>query len=681
MAGAIAGAPNLDAAVAATVQALQRSGITVVRGTTVVAPGARPRAVNRAQLFQAVQMANEARDREHAGVLTLRDLGRLLATAGAVPRAKADRFVVAWLNAWVKQARARPRSPHSFVPAFLAAMARRQLPSLDLARPFRAQDLRLTGLEWTLLLTAIDRGAQVEVPRLAGVDRSPSASLKPCTALDKEFEKHGFGIVPLPSGKVGLAPSDFLKEVFRDAVSKAAGSSDAGKVVGIVFKIGKILKRFETMMLFFQSATIRAFGQEGDSVHKGVGSTVLFHMSAVAGLNDEAQQQFEDAELMREPFYRALRDCAAAAGMPVIDDIQDVADGLDKWRVHWTDFGSTTLAVVNARESRFDYPGRQAHTLRRISDTEGAAVLAIDIQEERPDRHADPNAVLVIAPWGVTAELEASKPPDPKVIKSMIEGAIGQDALSKAGFGLTIADAIADILTNWTVQIAGPRDRGLVAVTEHVPCTERVARLIRLQALRQVGGPTCRELPATLYYEIVGGSGTSSFGVSISCANGGTDILHPVIDGWTVTGPNDPPQRAVVPTQGEGTGPSGTNARATLNYGAQHRTVAGTCRGDGSQCDPCEDVYEARTIDGYGAVTLERRGNTMTVSANGHGSLCWDASCGSVQRDYPLAMFLDIAPISVDLKFDQTFAESSPPPLVEDEDCPRGYECHQTSIV
>jgi hypothetical protein len=482
---------SLKARVAATLEALHESGITVLRGDAIVEQGALPQAANRLYSFQTVEMALAA-PRGHPGPLSLHDFGRLLAVAEVVPRGESDRFVVALMNDWIREARADPGNPYAFAPAFLAEMAKRRAPAIDLAGPFKPQKAHLTALEWIVLSTALGRGAPSSETTHSARWLAQRGADTPCKELEDAWNK-----TVNPGGVIPLGPNQILKDALKKAievvVKKAGGDEDAVKAASLVLKLGKIITRFQSLALFYHSAAIRVFPQEADSVHKGVGRTVLFHMSAIAGLSEEAKRQFEADEFQRSTLVRAFRDCVKAAGVPIYDDLKDIADGLDKWRVRWRDFGSTTLAVVNARASRFDDPGRQAHRLRRLNDTEGAATLAIDIQAENPKFHHDPNAQLVHGTWGVTADLEAAKPPDPKKIMSIIKGALASGPAMELEFGIAIADAISDILANWTLAVVTPSDRGTLDVTEHVPCTRQLQAMIRLHLFRQTGGPTCGE--------------------------------------------------------------------------------------------------------------------------------------------------------------------------------------------
>jgi hypothetical protein len=494
---------TLKARVSATLEALHEGGITVLRGDTIVEQGALPQAPNGLYQFQAVEMALAA-PRGHAGPLSLHDFGRLLAAADVVPRSESDRFVVALMNNWIREARGDPGNPHAFAPAFLAEMAKRRAPAIDLAGPFKPQKAHLTALEWIVLSTALERGAPSNETTHSARWLAQRGADTPCKELEDEWNK-----TVNPGGVIPVGPNQILKDALKKAievvVKKAGGDEDAVKAVSLVLKLGKIITRFQSLALFYHSATIRVFPQEADSVHKGVGTTRPFHMSAIAGLSEEAKRQLEAADFQRSTLVRAFRDCVKAAGVPVYDDLKDIADGLDKWRVRWRDFGSTTLALVNARASRFDYPGRQAHRLRRVNDTEGAATLAIDIAAENPKIHNDPNAQLVHGTWGVTADLEAAKPPDPKKIQSIIKGALASGPSMELEFGIAIADAISDILANWTLAVVTPSDRGTLDVTEHVPCTRQLQAMIRLHFFRQTGGPTCGE---PLYPKLFVGSAT-----------------------------------------------------------------------------------------------------------------------------------------------------------------------------
>ena len=492
-------ASNLRAAVAATTEALQRGGISVVRGKRVVARGRTPLATNRLELYQAVQMAMEAR-RANAGSLTLRDFGRLLAAAQVVPRSKSDRFMVALMNGWVRDARSNAANPHAFVPLFLAELAQRQLPQVDLGRAFRPQDVQLTALEMVLMATAIDRG--IPTKRARAIVRTPSA-FRPCEAINDLTDPLGLGVGPVNlEGKPFATYNDVLKRAVKDAITKfAQGDRNAATVATTIFKLMKIVNKWESLMLFYRSAEIRPFPQPNEVRRPAGGRPVRAGFSAVAGLNDQAKKELEKAWISRSSFVRALRDCADAAGIPVADDVQDIADSLDEkgraWRVHWSEFGwpqnvfrANSLALVSGSPPNKFTAGQFRHKLIRITETEGApsSPLYIDVQPERADIANDPDSVEIREAWGVRADLVSSQPPDPKFIRKMIQEAVTGDWV---GFGLEVAKTVNDILVEWTRAVVTPSNKTTMTIVSHVPCTQRLARMIQLQAFQQVGGPTC----------------------------------------------------------------------------------------------------------------------------------------------------------------------------------------------
>ncbi len=150
----LVGATDLQQAVEATREALARGGIPTMEGGTVVAQAVGPRTSSYALPIEAYHLAMEARHRATAGRLTLAQLGDMLRDFGwpFPPGTNPGEQLVQFLSIWVTESRMDPENPHSFTPLFLAEMARRQDPPVDLAAgSYRPEELRLTLLELQLL--------------------------------------------------------------------------------------------------------------------------------------------------------------------------------------------------------------------------------------------------------------------------------------------------------------------------------------------------------------------------------------------------------------------------------------------------------------------------------------------------------------------------------------------------
>ena len=442
-------------------------------------------------------MAFETRNRAHAGDLTLHDFGVLLKDGHLrMPKGGADRFVVRFVNAWVKRAKRKPRNPRAFTPLFLQAMIKRQVPSIDISKPFRPRDVRLTNLEWMLLGTALGRGAK-PARRVATVT-APRVVIAsgPCSDIQKVLNSE----IPIIStdGKSVTQPGDLFQEALKQVLKKRFGESGQ-KDVSTVLKLLKIVQKYHALALFFRSATIRVFPQEGDSVHRPIQNTKkVFHFSAIGGLNDQAQKEYADAWIKQSSIYQGVKDCAQASGIPIPDTAVDIAKDLDKWRVLWTQLGSSQNAVIDQAESHFD-AGVHKHKLKRISETEGAAVMAIDIIPESLNDHE--HGVAAKQSFAMRADLLASQPPDVSKLKGMIESLLKQDM---QGFGISIAGIITDLVTNWAKAAATPNAQGSVTITEHLPCNGPTLQLIRLQVIKVLSN-TCQD--NDLYYRVVAASG------------------------------------------------------------------------------------------------------------------------------------------------------------------------------
>ena len=305
LARVIVTSPKLHTALAATIEAMRRGGISVTRNGRVLVRGANPVVPERIDRVQVVYAAIEARNRETAGNLTLHDFATSAALFGAWPRAKADRFVVTLVNQWIAFARADPTSPHAFVPAFLAQMAARQSPPVDLARPFKPDRVRLTELEWSLLLTAFERGVTFPRSRVpSSANDARDVPQKPCSEFNKVLEQMGFvneKVIPFSGAANNLALKTILGHALKQAIEKLArGDKDVSKFVQSTLKYAKILLRAHSLYLFLKYSAIEVRPQE-DVVHKGVGRTVPFKMFAFAGLTEEAAKELAESGYNSSP--------------------------------------------------------------------------------------------------------------------------------------------------------------------------------------------------------------------------------------------------------------------------------------------------------------------------------------------------------------------------------------------
>ena len=490
---------KLSPALNATIEVIRRGGISVSRGGRVLVPGADPAVPERLDRVQAVYAAIEAQDRETAGNLTLRDFAALGAMFGAWPREKSDQFVVTLMNEWVKLSRANPTDVHSFVPAFLAQMASRQSPPVDLARPFKPGNVRITELEWALLFTAFERGVPFPRSRQSSPGEATDVPKKPCSQFDKVLKDLGYideKVIPFSGTAVNAAVSHILGQALKGAIDKwTRGDRDASKAMQNALKYAKIMLRVHSLYLFLKNSNIEVKPQE-NLVHKGLGRTVPFKMFAFAGLTEEAQRELDESGFNSAPIVRAARDCLKTAGIPIPEDLQDLAESMKGWRVRWSDFGRRSLAIPNPQRSKFKYPGGWMDELTKTAGSERYSVLEVDIQDENRNWHRpnDPDYILIRDPWYVTAELESSKPPDISKIKGIMEKTAGgirdpEDVWDALDYRRALVDAITDILANWARTFVKPRAQGWVMVEQHVPCTTKTTERRLAAVMQNTCGP------------------------------------------------------------------------------------------------------------------------------------------------------------------------------------------------
>jgi hypothetical protein len=129
----------------------------------------------------SANLALGARDGATAEVTSIAQLASMLRASGARlgVRGKPGRQLQQLLAAGIRAARRHPRRVASFTPLFLAELARRRQPSLDLGRrrvdPVR---IRWTALELELFIAWLGRGARPARPATAA--QEPGS---PCKAV------------------------------------------------------------------------------------------------------------------------------------------------------------------------------------------------------------------------------------------------------------------------------------------------------------------------------------------------------------------------------------------------------------------------------------------------------------------------------------------------------------------
>jgi hypothetical protein len=445
----VVGADALPDAVTATREALARGGVGTKAGDAfVVRPQGKAATVFVTDL-ESLNLAAEARERETASRLTIGEYARMLDELGFPwKRRDAGRQMVKLLAEWVRQARRHPRDPQSFTPLFLAAMAKRQEPGVNVAKGrYAPGDLRLTLLEAELLSAAMLRFETP--PRPARAYASQSNPDKACTDFKKYLEESdplfgrgaNFG-TEYTAGKIldrvlGLATiSGRNVRTLNDARIGKLLSERGGRISGpasIVLRIQKLFAFYSSVKLSVVPRQPAVTAHETATVHEQFGALAGFGADDLAAYKSELDK-IDERSLLGQ---RAVRDCFAALGLPLFTNVDDLAGELDSYRVDWSfqqlRARTARVNVASTRSLGFDYPRAK---LQRVSDHEARAVLAVDILPGPAGKRS--TAI------GVCADLDSSQAPSIKTFVAAAEG------------GLGILDPVSELAAGWIQAIAPP---------------------------------------------------------------------------------------------------------------------------------------------------------------------------------------------------------------------------------
>ena len=410
--------------------------------------------------------------------------------------------VIDLLTTWIREAAKDPNHPSSFTPLFIAEMAKRQDPPVDLsAGPYirmgrgegppvdllgapQSEQLRLSLLELELFAAAFYRDRM----KTGAIERHPGrrgpgeptpivlaglspAVQDPCSDLLKNFGALG------EAGRVGAREGG--QRALREAVRRATDGGTAqafGRALSAVGTVAKIWK----MVAFYSDAQV-AVSVSHPSVHKPPpGETHAVRFDATVGVNEsdwKAYQRLMGGEAVSRA-DRAVRDCLRTAGVPVLTDLGDIAKDAESWLVEWRLVeGSPRHATIPYRVqghvlNHFFLPGRLAMKLKPAGPYGASTGLVVQLALEDEAKHPRRfTRGYVVA----EAAVDAAQPPSVLTIVKGLKGAYSlRQALSSGSSAtsahLALADILVELTAGWIQALVLPRARASVEVTF---CCER----------------------------------------------------------------------------------------------------------------------------------------------------------------------------------------------------------------
>ncbi len=434
-------AASLQDAISATREALTLGGLGLVDSSGAVRGPAGPPSEITILPQEAVLLAYEAKRHASTGRLTLEEFAAMLADFGWTFEGQGmpGQQLMGVMAEWVRAARKAPNDTLNFTPLFLADMARRQIPAVDLANDSTDPGtVRLGYLEMQLFASAMLRGDGE--PAQTG-SRSPDDLVvesygatfgqDPCAAAKKWFG----------SGPKGQATGGFVKMKvsgqLQEALVRSGLTDEAAKQfmqsLGALKSAMKIVKMSE---LYGTANILLDHASDIPAERPSPGGEVYASVKAQAGLAREEYEEYKRS-MKSAGVVKSVRDCLDAAGLPSWSDVSDVAEGLEKWRVHWyLGRGAPKHAWhVQERNDWFAY-GQRSMLLKRVSPTSGEAVYTFKLVPESSPGHPGNKLRAEVE---VKAELKTSQPPSPTVLLT----ASGEQ------IGLGLVRALAEVATGW----------------------------------------------------------------------------------------------------------------------------------------------------------------------------------------------------------------------------------------
>jgi hypothetical protein len=424
----------------------------------------------------------EARNRENTYRMTVAELAQALGDLGwpfqtdSAPGEQLIDFLAAWVNA----ASESPSDPQSFTPLFLAEMARKQVPPVELstgeADPTQAG---LSLLEINLFNAAFDRimvFPQTSIPpdpggtHLASLSQAityiPLPQDDPCTKYKMIFYGPLTTMV-LPEA-IGKQLSDFgVTYSVGEALAKVmermgVDKDDFGKAMAAANVFARISKLIE----IYSSLSVEVKVVGDDPVHRPLeGEADLeVEFDAKVGVSDadwaNYQQKYGE---FGSAVDRIARDCLANLGIPTLANTGDIAKAVEGFAVEWriTDGspGNGYDQVVEKQPGNCAaHLGRQRCALTSVSDHAAkSSYRVLVIPSKPPETQAlHESGTLESTSMKVCAAVDASDPPS---LSTFINGAMG---------GIGIADPIAELAGGMILKLGKPEGCTRLGITYHV---------------------------------------------------------------------------------------------------------------------------------------------------------------------------------------------------------------------
>jgi hypothetical protein len=475
----IVNAPDLSSAAAATREALARAGVATVDSGGIRTPVTEPAASATATPLETGNLAIEARSRPTTGRMTASRLGQMLQDFGwpIAAGASAGDQVVDFLGLWVTEARAAPEDPRNFAPLFLAAMAERQVPAIDLATGAADPNaIHFTLLDLQVLAAAFDRATKLDTAVTGRRTLLAATDPGPCTQFKKRLGTFG---------EIGSVVADESLSKALEKTLEAMHGEDAVAVQHL-FDAVAIAGRIWKLIAFYLSGKVSVTLLSDDPQHKQAPSEAHQQagFEARAGVSAEDYRRYQEEIGAASADDRAgMIDCFDVLGIANWGEPTRLAREVENWRVEWriinpdgtTHDSKEHVSLVRGNNDSLFSNGHLRQRMVRDDTTSAHAILVATLTDEKRNGHL---GRIESATLTTRAELITSGVPDLSTLATAATGALG------------IIESLVELAAGWIQEALPPKAYAEFTVEYHVDDGRRYQLLMTNTWDESFPGPT-----------------------------------------------------------------------------------------------------------------------------------------------------------------------------------------------
>ncbi|MGY0503860.1 hypothetical protein [Luteimonas sp. e5] len=372
------------------------------------------------------------------------------AAAGFGANDKAGRQLMELLAAWVRAAAAEPDHPDSFVPLYLAEMARLQADPIDLAEAPSAARHRWSLLEMALFASAFQPrpdsvAHRAAMPTLLDVLVPTAHASTPCEVAKEAWDSWK----DVANTANGVVTNELLGRELKRLWGENAGKQISQAISSLVI-VGKVIS-----LASFYAHTQVTVESNVTQMHKPLGNPERVKFTARVGVSEEELKAYEQAVKEGGLPEQAIRDCLGWTSLPAADSIKDVAKNAENWILDWRLFSDPLHANWSRRDNpdaRFFGAGRIGKRMKRVSGSSTESEFMIRILPERS--HVGPVGNAKVE---VRAEVDSAGLPSLETLVNAGKGVLG------------LTESFVDIASGWAREVFKPKAYAVLDLELHCP--------------------------------------------------------------------------------------------------------------------------------------------------------------------------------------------------------------------